>query len=162
MSLLYLFVFRRCCGAGKRRKHAANNSFGNGMMVLPVNAMPGGKEHGKKAKKKGKSGGRGQGSVQVNLIVDPQMFKGHDDVESEDGEWNGSMADTYDGAPGRKRRTARRSVFVGLALEEDWKQARSFAKKLSVVDAAGLMLWGAAFVLILIGKRCPSGSFQGW
>jgi hypothetical protein len=129
------------------------------MMVLPIQAIPGGKEAKKKDRKKGKKGGNGeqgkQGNVQVNLIVDPHLFRKEED-ESEDAEWD-------DGAPKRKKRTSRRrSVFAGLALEEDWKQARAFTKKLSMLDVAGLTLWGTAFVFILIGKRCPSGGFEGW
>ena len=56
-------------------------------MVLPVQSLPGGKP-----KKKGKKGkGPPQGSVQVNLIVDPTMFgrdaeRGRDDDEDEDDE----------------------------------------------------------------------------
>jgi hypothetical protein len=129
------------------------------MMVLPIQGIPGGKKEKKKDKKKGKKGvNREQGkqdNVQVNLIVDPYLFRKEDD-ESEDGEWD-------DRTPKRKKRTPRRrSFFAGLALEEDWKQARAFTKKLSMVDIAGLTLWGAAFVFILIGKRCPSGGFEGW
>lgn len=133
-------------------------------MVLPVQAMPGGKQGRKNGNKKGKKGAnREQGDVHVNLIVDPHMFRKDEEDESEDGGWNESLPGTFDGGPRRKKRmTQRRSVFAGLAMEEDWKRARSYAKKLSVLDAVGLTLWGAAFVFILIGKRCPSGSFEGW
>ncbi|PFH51745.1 hypothetical protein AMATHDRAFT_112885, partial [Amanita thiersii Skay4041] len=56
----------------------------------------------------------------------------------------------------------RRSVFAGLAMEQEWKHARAWAKKIMVVDVVGMVLWGAMFVFILIGKRCPSGGFAGW
>ena len=40
--------------------------------------------------------------------------------------------------------------------------ARGWAKKLAVVDVAGVVLWGGAFVFILLGKRFPGGAFSGW
>ena len=131
------------------------------MMVLPVQAMPGGKHGGKKGNKKERKGAtsREHGNVHVNLIIDPHMFGKEEDNENEDG----GLPGTHNGAPGRKKQMAqRRSVFAGLALEEDWKRARSYAKKLSALDAVGLTVWGAAFVFILIGQRCPSGGFEGW
>lgn len=162
--LLYCFLFRPCCCQGRRRKSSLDDPLGGGMMVLPVQAIPG-KNKREKGKRGGKKGANAeQDNVHVNLIVDPHMFrKDDDDDESDDAEWNESTPGTYDRGPGRKKRTTRRrSVFVGLAMEEDWKRARSFAKKLSALDVAGLTLWGAAFVFILIGTRCPAGSFGGW
>lgn len=143
----------------------------NGMMVLPVQGMTGGKK-GKKARggKKGKKGNNsGMGDVQVNLIVDPGMFGGRQEEESTDegedeGDWDGSMPGGYGNNSRRKRRRPpqRRSVFAGLAMEEEWKRARTWAKKMAAVDVLGLIVWGAVFVFILIGKRCPSGAFEGW
>ena len=125
--------------------------------------MVGGKHGGKKGNKRGRKGAsREHGNVHVNLIVDPHMFRKEDD-ESEDGGWNESLPGISGGGPGRKKRvTQRRSVLAGLAMEEDWKWARSYAKKLSALDAVGLTLWGVAFVFILVGQRCPSGGFEGW
>jgi hypothetical protein len=141
------------------------------MMVLPIQGLPGGKKGkknkgGKKAKG-GKGGGAGQGDVQVNLIVDPEAFGRRDDEsddEEEDEEWDDSIPGQYDSGSARKkrRRARRRGVFAGLAMEEEWKGARAWAKKLAIVDGVGLVLWGAAFVFIMIGKRCPSGGFEGW
>ncbi|KAF9447890.1 hypothetical protein P691DRAFT_651110, partial [Macrolepiota fuliginosa MF-IS2] len=56
----------------------------------------------------------------------------------------------------------RRSVFAGLAMEAEWKSARAWAKKIAAVDAFGVVVWGAVFVFVLVGKRCPSGGFEGW
>lgn len=138
------------------------------MMVLPVQGLPG----GKKTKNKGGRGKKGQGSVagdvQVNLIVDPSAFgqREEESDENDDGEWNDSATGVYESASGagrkRRRRARRRSVFAGLAMEEEWKRARSWLKKIAVFDVLGALLWGAAFVLILLGKRCPSGGFEGW
>jgi hypothetical protein len=172
LLLLYMFVFRPCCCRPKRRggKAGGANPMANGMMVLPVAGLPGGKKAKKpKGGKKGKKGQPGMpGDVQVNLIVDPNAFGrpgGDDDedtTEDEDGE--GSVPGAFDPAAARRKRkrAKRRSVFAGLAMEEDWKRARSWAKKVTAVDVLGIILWGAVFVFILIGKRCPSGDFQGW
>ncbi|KIK00203.1 hypothetical protein K443DRAFT_132773 [Laccaria amethystina LaAM-08-1] len=63
---------------------------------------------------------------------------------------------------GRGRHQRRRGILAGLAMEESWRHARGWAKKLAIVDVAGVVLWGGAFVLILLGRRCPSGAFSGW
>ncbi|KAJ7087891.1 hypothetical protein C8R44DRAFT_721119 [Mycena epipterygia] len=171
LFLLYLFAFRPCCCPGKRRKPGpGSNPLANGMMVLPVSGLPGGKKN--KAKgggKKGKKGGNGMpGDVQVNLIVDPNAFGGgrqdEDEDTDEDDDETGSVPGSFDPASARRKRkrAKRRSVFAGLAMEEDWKRARSWAKKITAVDVFGIILWGATFIFILIGKRCPSGGFEGW
>ncbi|KAG5645069.1 hypothetical protein DXG03_007159 [Asterophora parasitica] len=160
LLLLYLFVFRPCCCAGKRPK-GPQNPLEDGMMILPVQGLPSGKNGKYQGGKKGKGG---QGDVQVNLIVDPEAF-GRREEKSEDddydGEWGGSVPGSY--ATGRKkRRPRRRSVFAGLAMEESWKRARGWTKRLAFFDVAGLLVWGTTFIYILIGKRCPSGGFEGW
>ncbi|KAJ7063426.1 hypothetical protein C8F01DRAFT_1250972 [Mycena amicta] len=168
--VLYLFAFRPCCCAGKRRKPTgpAGNPLANGMMVLPVSGLPGNKK-AKKAKK-GKNGMPmpGGGDVQVNLIVDPNAFGGRpedeDDTTDDDFDEGSSVPGSFDPASARRKRkrAKRRSVFAGLAMEEDWKRARSWLKKITAVDVLGLILWGGIFIFILIGKRCPSGGFDGW
>lgn len=141
-------------------------------MVLPVPNTGGKKNKGKKPKKGGGKGmGGGDGDVQVNLIVDPNVFSGGRDDEDSDDEAsdgdNGLPGGYYGvggGAKGRAkaRRNKRRSVFAGLAMEAEWKIARAWAKKIAFVDAVGVVVWGAVFVIVLIGKRCPSGGFDGW
>jgi hypothetical protein len=166
IGMLYLYAIRPCCG-DRRKSQKRENPLLNGMMVLPVQSLPGGKGQKKKEKrKKGKDQSRG-GDVQVNLIVDPNAFgiDGKDDKEDEDEDegW-GSDDDTYTSSARRKRRKGprRRSVFVGLAMEKEWKGARAWLMKMSVVDIGGLVVWGATFVVILLGKRCPSGGYDGW
>lgn len=134
-----------------------------GMIVLPVNTLPGG---GKKKKKKGKKGSQGGDGVQVNLIVDPTMF-GHgprQEEEDEDGPGNDehSSSVSFAGRPTGARRPRRRNVFEGLAMEEQWRQARKELKWLAFADCLFLALWGIEFVWILIGERCPPGEFDGW
>lgn len=176
LATLYAFLIRPCC-FGRRRKPGGPNINGpNGMMVLPVQHLPGGKEH-KKGKKKGKKGmqGAGQGDVQVNLIVDPGMF-GHGDSSSDEEEDNYSTPGGWDGSQWggsssarsgkhkakRGRRARRRSVFAGLVMEEDWRRARGTLRRILVFDIVALLAWAAEFIYILIGERCPTNQFDGW
>lgn len=169
VGLLGLFLIRPCCCGRRSKEGGSGNPFANGMMVLPVQGLPGGKKT-KKAKggKKGKKGQPQMGDVQVNLIVDPTVFHGgqqesESDDDEENRDWDGSMPGGFDSARRKRKRNApRRSVFAGFTMEQQWKQARSWAKKITAVDAAGLVIWGAVFVFILIGKRCPIGGFDGW
>ncbi|KAG5651107.1 hypothetical protein H0H81_009838 [Sphagnurus paluster] len=159
LLLFYLFLFRPCCCVRNPSKNLHQNPL-NGMMVLPVEGLPGGKK-GKRKAARGKVAG--QGDLQVNLIMDPDAFERAEEHSEDDNDrgWDGSIPGSY-GSPKKRRRPRRRSVFAGLAMEESWKRARSWAKKLAFVDVLGLLLWGATFVFILIGKRCPSGGFDGW
>jgi hypothetical protein len=164
LALFYLFCIHPCCG-GKRAK--PGGPMAEGMMVLPVQGLPGGKGGKKKKGKKGKNGG-GEGDVQVNLVIDPGMFGGRtEDVDSgeegeEDGEYGGSLPGGFESRRHARRRPRRRGVFAGLALEEQWRSARRWLKKTTAFDVAGIVIWGAEFVFILMGKRCPSGQFDGW
>lgn len=179
LLLLYMFLFRPCCCA-RSKPQSSKNPLGGaanmGMMVLPVGGA------GKKNKKpkggnkgKGKYGHPGaQGDVQVNLIVDPTAFQPPEASESDSEDDYDSLDEAM--MPGglryddrqqarrkkRNRNRRRRGVFEGLAMEEDWRAARSWAKKVAMVDAAGIVLWGAAFVFIMTGKKCPSGGYNGW
>ena len=134
-------------------------------MVLPVQGLPGGKP------KKGRKGkGPPDGSVQVNLIVDPSMFghdpeRGRNDEEDDEDDGSSAIPGSYSGASNagqRRRAPKRRGIFAGLAREEQWKRARRVLKWGVTVDAFGMLLWGMEFVLILLGKRCPVGGYLGW
>ncbi|KAJ3736098.1 hypothetical protein DFJ43DRAFT_1053399 [Lentinula guzmanii] len=185
LALLFLFMIYPCCIRRTKRSGAPGNPLANGMMVLPVQGLPGGKDYkkakGQKGKKAGKGGNMGGGDVQVNLIVDPHMFGGRRDEEDEedeedegdhDGTWDwegssvpGGWSNSSNGGAARKKkrkRAKRRSVFAGLAMEEEWKKARTFAKKIMAFDILGVVLWGTVFVVIVIGKRCPIGGYDGW
>lgn len=160
----WLFIIQPTCCTSRSRKASGPFAEGpGGMMVLPVPGMPGGKK-GKKGKK-GK-GGPGE-NVQVNLIVDPGMFGGHREDEYSEEEGEDESEYTIPGSFGgrsrdRRKRGKRRGVFAGLALEAEWKEARKRLKWHATVDAVMLLVWGALFVYILLGKRCPSGGFAGW
>lgn len=162
----YLFIlYPMCCGPRKRKAAAAQFTGGSGgMMVMPVQGVPGGNP-----KKKGKKGAKeGGGDVQVNLIVDPGLFNGEldDDGDDETSESEYTVPGSYSGRSNRTRRqrraAKRRSIFAGLALEAQWRHARKMLKWGMAVDIIMVFVWGAEFVYILIGKRCPSGSFNGW
>jgi hypothetical protein len=156
--LFYLFFIRPCCCGGKRQKEIENPS---GIMVMPV-AQALSAQQGKDKGNKGKKGGKAQnGTVQVNLIVDPTMFG------TQRGDDYGDEADEQDSQDGQSSTArppppARRSRFTAIAEEQQWKRARGFTKRLLAIDVVCAILWGAEFVLILFGKRCPAGGFQGW
>ncbi|KAG6814590.1 hypothetical protein H0H92_000119 [Tricholoma furcatifolium] len=165
LLLSYLFIFRSCCCMGKRQK-GINTPFSNGMMVLPIQGLTNGKK-GQKSKTGKKQQAANGGDVQVNLIVDPEAFGRHEDDNSEeeedDDDWNGSIPGGYNsGRKKRRRRPRRRGVLAGLAMEQKWKVARAWLKRLTILDIALLFAWGAVFVFILIGKRCPIGGYDGW
>ena len=128
-------------------------------MVLPVPGGDGGGKKkggggGKRGKKGGKGKGGGGGDVQVNLIVDPHAFNfdpDHDDEDNigesgddDDGGMPGGFSPPKPRSKGRERHQRRRGVLARLAMEESWRHARRWAKKLAVVDVAGVVLWGGA------------------
>jgi len=172
LAMLYLFVFRPCCSSrSSSESHLTRGMPGiPGMMVLPIQ-QPGGSKW--KSGKKGKKGMASPGGdVQVNLIVDPGMLPGQQDDrrpnESDD------EYDEYSSIPGtyvhvhtpstnpQRHSRPRRGIFAGLAMEEQWRAARMTLKKIMFFDIVCVVLWGTEFVLILRGKRCPSGGFEGW
>jgi hypothetical protein len=175
LAMIYLFVFRPCCSGRRSPKSILTGGIPGipGMMVLPVQQGTTG-DKGKKwnGRKKGKKGmGRPEGNVQVNLIVDPGMLQGQQDnrhADEYDDEFDehssySPYAQENSPSPTPQRRTRpRRSIFAGLAMEEQWRIARSSLKKVMFFDIIFVVLWGAEFVMILLGKRCPSGSFEGW
>jgi hypothetical protein len=139
-------------------------------MVLPVQGLPGEKKKkNKKGKKDKYGGGGGGGDVHVNLIVDPGMFGGNGRGRDEE---YGSEED-YDGMDGsqvssrrrggdRGQGQQRRSIFQGLTMENDWNAARKFLKRTLFLDIVCLIVWAGVFILILFGKKCPPGGFNGW
>ncbi len=156
LFFLYRFLFRPCC-CGRRRKKRTPTGFGpGGLAVLPVQGLP----SEKAKKKKGKKGKQGQGDVQVNLIVDPTMFgalRPDDEENANLDELSSSFSQS--GTSGRPKR---RSIFEGLAIEEEWKAARKELKQMLFLDTVCFFLWSAEFIWILMRERCPPGSFNGW
>jgi hypothetical protein len=125
--------------------------------VLPVQGLPGEKA---KKKTKGKKGKQERGDVQVNLIVDPTMFGSlRPDEENANLDELLSSSFSQSGASGRPKR---RSIFEGLAIEEEWRAARKELKQTLFLDTVCFFLWFVEFIWILIRERCPPGSFNGW
>ncbi|KAI0819551.1 hypothetical protein BC628DRAFT_1332611 [Trametes gibbosa] len=159
----FLFLIYPCCCGARKSKTTPYTAGPGGMMVLPVQGLPGGK------RKNGKKGKGGDG-VQVNLIVDPTMFgrdseQGRAEDGGEDEEGSEALPGSYAGSTsgGRPRRPPRRrGIFAGLAMEEQWTKARKMLKWGTTVDVFAMLLWGVEFVVILLGKRCPVGGFEGW
>lgn len=171
LFVTYLFlIFPYCCLGRDKDSKLTGLSGPEGLMVLPVQHLPGGGKHkgSKGEKKKNKKGRTGGGDVQVNLIVDPNILGGSrrgrgEDEDEEASSWLGTNSGRSGGSNGRGPATPkRRSVFVGLALEAKWKSARKRLKWAMVADIVCLILWGAEFVMILAGQRCPPGGFGGW
>ena len=159
LFFLYRFLFRPCCCGGRGKKRDLTSFGPSGLAVLPVQG-PSGDD---KKKKKGKKGKQEQGNVQVNLIVDPTMFRSpldQDDEESANLDEHSSS--TRIGQSGTSRRPKRRSVFEGLAIEEQWRAARKELKWMLFSDIVFFFLWFVEFIWILIGERCPPGGFNGW
>jgi len=165
LAIIYMYGLRPCLG---RRKRASSNSTNPaGMMVLPVtNPM----QTKKKRKKGHKKGGAGEGgSVQVNLIVDPTMFgskrgnnahPGRYDTDEDEDEEGPLPAD---GTSRRRQGPPRRSFFQSMAMEEQWRFARSELRFLTVFDTIMMVLWLATFVFVLMGQRCPNDAkYNGW
>ncbi|KAF6763785.1 hypothetical protein DFP72DRAFT_1136519 [Ephemerocybe angulata] len=177
--LLYLFVVRPCT---LRRRFSSAPSFthpaAQGMMVLPVAGAGGGKQKGgKKGAKKGpmmfpgpggkknkkgkKGGGMPMGDVQVNLIADNDlsscsMTAGCPGAFFAKGDGADAPKDK-ERARRKRKRQKRRSLVASLKLEEDWKFARGWMRKLAFINAGMFILWGVAFGFVIAGKRCPYG-----
>lgn len=117
-------------------------------------------------KKKGKSKGYGKGKhaaqdVQVNLIVDPTMFGGAVDEDSGDDDDGDEVGDVQQQKTTRKRRAKRRNHVLAMKQEEAWRAARKRLKWNTVVDAVGMVVWGAVFVWVISKGKCTSKSVSG-
>ncbi|KAL5529193.1 hypothetical protein ACEPAG_5167 [Sanghuangporus baumii] len=151
--LVYVFVVIPFCCPGKRSLKAAKAGPA-GIMVLPVQQLLGTPKKKKKGKKNRKEDA--ESGVSVNLIVDPTMFSGLNGRDREDSD--GEETETIPRTGGRRRR----GIFEGLAMEEQWNAARKRLKHVLFFDIALSILWGAEFIVIMLGKRCPVGGFDGW
>lgn len=169
---LWLFAFKPCCKSGRDPAGAAAmagaGGAGNGM-VIPIlgGGGPGGKGGPGMFGKKNKKGMMQQGTT-VNLIVDPALLGkrgGDSDTDTDDGD--GDDETLPDEERRRRRRKAKRRQKLGmlsnLRLQARWRVARTSLKWDCAWDVVLCLLWGAAAVLALgVGKKCPSGSAEGW
>ncbi|SPO21768.1 uncharacterized protein UTRI_01256_B [Ustilago trichophora] len=165
---LWLFAFKPCCKSGRDSSGAgpmAGGGAGNGM-VIPI--MTGGGAGAKGGPgmfgKKNKKAMMQQGTT-VNLIVDPSLLgkRTADDSDSD--------TDDDETLPGEERRRKKRKgkkrqklgMLGNMKLQARWRVARSSLKWDCAWDVVLCLLWGAAAVLTLgVGKKCPSGSAEGW
>lgn len=158
LLFLVAFLIIPCCFSGKSRSQLAYDTV-PGMMVLPVQRIPGTSSNGKRKNKRGMSGPAD--NVQVNLIVDPAMFGRNGNNRGAGLEDEERGVDEDDDIPPRPG-TNRRGLSEGLIMEEQWKRARRRVKQLLFFDVSLMYLWGAELVGLLLGKHCPVGSFDGW
>lgn len=152
--LLWMHLFRGCCSRRKESEGATMPGAFPGMMVMPVSG--GGKKKGKE-KSRGKYAAQ---DVQVNLIVDPSMFGAAADEGSEEEDENDGGDDVRQQKAPRKRR-ARRNHVLAMKQEEAWRVARRRLRWNTVVDGAGVVIWGAVFVWVITKGKCISKSVSG-
>ena len=124
------------------------------MMIISVpGGGGGGKKKGRGGSKQGKKGGKGQGGrgedVQVNLIVNPHTFNfkpdhdGKDNIsesDNDDSGMPGSFSFPKSCSKGRGRRKHRCRILARLAMKQSWHHVWEWAKKLAVIDMAGIVL----------------------
>ena len=114
-----------------------------------------------KKKKKGKKGKQEQGDVQGELDCGPDYHSGRCVRMIEENANFDELSSSFSqsGASGRPKR---RSIFEGLAIEEEWRAARKELKQMLFLDTVCFFLWSTEFIWILMRERCPPGSFNGW
>lgn len=135
----YIYVIRGCCGVGRKDSDHKSHA-----MVLPISRhRPGGKKNKKHRK--------GDDSVQVNLIVDPSMFSPKRESNLTPGvPWSEQQASNSSG------------VFTSFEREKARLSARKGLWWALGLDVLGAVVWCVAFVLAMIGPRCPAGGYSGW
>ncbi|SJX61189.1 uncharacterized protein SRS1_12411 [Sporisorium reilianum f. sp. reilianum] len=165
MVCLWLFALKPCCRSGREPAGTAGMAgagAGNGM-VVPIMAAAGGGGAGSKPGLFGKKNNMQPGAC-VNLIVDPSLIgKRADDSDSEtDSEDDSDKAERR-----RKKRKHKKRRKLGMLatmkLQARWRVARTSLKWDCGWDVVLCLLWGTAAVMALgVGKKCPSGTAEGW
>lgn len=160
---LWLFALKPCCRSG--REPAGPAGAGNGM-VVPIMATGGGGAGGGKPGMFGKKN-KMQPAPCVNLIVDPSLLGKHaDESDSETDD-----DDDDEPSPNEERRRKKRKgkkrrklgMLATMKLQARWRLARTSLKWDCGWDVVLCLLWGTAAVMALgVGKKCPSGTAEGW
>ncbi|KAJ1309487.1 hypothetical protein OPQ81_006262 [Rhizoctonia solani] len=130
----YIYIIRGLFGVGRNKDDPYAHA-----MALPIS-----RHHAGKSRKDPKN----QSSVQVNL-VDPSNF-------SPKGENN-----LTPGVPWSEQQTSG-GVFTSYEREKARLAARKGLWWALGLDILGALAWGAAFVLAMVGPRCPVGGYSGW
>jgi hypothetical protein len=175
LVILYLYVFRRCCGDPMRKELHAAGVADNPLagMIIPV--LSGTPQNASKGFGFGKRGRKArmmqqQQAPTVNLIVDPALLgeragrrpkrRGDDECDENDDECDERL-------PGDARRSSRRKNGIGvlgnIQMQRRWMIARKQVKLITVWDAILCVMWVAASIVALgLGKSCPTGAGNGW
>lgn len=163
---LWLFAFKPCCRSNREPASAGPGGASSGM-VIPI--MAGGGAGGKPPKGMfGKKKNIPTQGTTVNLIVDPSLLSGgkrsSNSYSSSDTDTDSDS--TLPGEDRRRRRKKKRSklgMLGNMKLEARWRVARTSLKWDCAWDIVLCLMWGAAAVMALgVGKKCPSGSAEGW
>jgi len=89
-----------------------------------------------------------QSSVQVNLIVDPSYFSPKHEITP--------------GVPWSEQQKSNAGVFTSYERERARLSARKGLWWALGLDVLGALVWGTAFVLAMVGPKCPVGGYSGW
>ncbi|KAJ1034318.1 hypothetical protein NDA18_001180 [Ustilago nuda] len=158
---LWLFAFKPCCRSNREPTADVPGAAGNGM-VIPV--MSGGGGPGGKPSKGmfGKKKAMGTQGTTVNLIVDPALLGGG--KRSSDSDSDESLrGDDRRRRRRKKKRAAKLGMLGNMKLQARWRVARTSLKWHSAWDCVLCLMWGAASLMALVvGKKCPSGTAEGW
>ncbi|CAE6530778.1 unnamed protein product [Rhizoctonia solani] len=124
----YIYIIRGLFGVGTKKDDPYSHA-----MVLPISRHRAGK-----SRKQSKS----QSNVQVNLIVDPSAFSPP------------KASSLTPGVPWSEQQTSG-GVFTSYEREKARLSARKGLWWAVGLDVVGALAWGTAFVLAMVGPRCP-------
>ncbi|KAG8749855.1 hypothetical protein FRC11_010961 [Ceratobasidium sp. 423] len=135
-AFAYIYIIRGLFGVGVKKDDPYSHA-----MVLPISRHRAGK-----SRKQSKD----QSNVQVNLIVDPSAFSPPK-----------QESNLTPGVPWSEQQTSG-GVFTSYEREKARLSARKGLWWAVGLDVLGALAWGTAFVLAMIGPRCPVGGYSGW
>ncbi|SPC60959.1 uncharacterized protein UHOD_01681 [Ustilago sp. UG-2017b] len=163
----WLFAFKPCCRSNREAAAGVPGAAGNGM-IIPV--MSGGGGPGGKPPKGmfGKKKAIGTQGTTVNLIVDPALLGGgkrssDSDLSSDSDSDESLRGDDRRRRRRKKKRAAKLGMLGNMKLQARWRVARTSLKWHCAWDCVLCLMWGAASLMALgVGKKCPSGTAEGW
>ncbi|CAE6433679.1 unnamed protein product [Rhizoctonia solani] len=130
----YIYIIRGLFGVGVNKDDPYAHA-----MVLPISRhRPGqSKKHGN------------QSSVQVNLVVPSALSPQRESNITPGVAWS-------------EQQTSSNNVFTSYEREKARLAARKGLWWALGLDVLGALVWGTAFVLAMVGPRCPVGGYSGW
>ncbi|KAG8793611.1 hypothetical protein FRC12_002243 [Ceratobasidium sp. 428] len=142
LAMAYIYILRGCFGFGQKDR----DDLSSHAMVLPIS------RHRAGPRGKGKKHRKGDDSIQVNLIVDPSMFS--------PGQRESNLTP---GVPWTEQQAANSNgVFTSFERERARLSARKGLWWALGLDVLGAVVWAVAFVLAMIGPKCPVSGYSGW